>query len=166
LRVRTYSPWLAQAETDADSAFDLPLDLDRGPWADVAIAAARLPASRVAVRCDGVESNADYDWRVRVKDGLRSWTSATWRLRTGEVGEPPTPPLKLEIAPGMGETVELRWSGIPGTLYRVEWKSDLTQPAWNEGTEQDVVAVLRRLRLVVPHDDAPARYFRVREVGP
>jgi hypothetical protein len=92
----------------------------------------------------------------------------TWRVSTEDGGSPgridPTPsiPTPVTIVPTGNSTVELRFKGVPGALYRVEeadrlgadaWKTVSTPSAAPDGTVvliRPIGATPRFFRVVVP----------------
>ena len=58
---------------------------------------------------------------------------------------------------GAGEFV-LSWNSIPGTSYRVQYKDDLTAPAWSNAVP-DVVS--QGSMLTYTNDGGGQRFFRV-----
>ena len=86
IRVRTYSPWLGQFETDADSSsqFTLPYDMGgAGPYQVIATRAGVTSGSTVAATWAGLAANRAYEWYAAVGDGVRTTTGPTWRFTTG-----------------------------------------------------------------------------------
>ncbi|BDV31634.1 PKD domain-containing protein [Microbacterium terricola] len=80
----TYSPYLDQFETDADSSFTLPFPLAPtvpAPFAPIATVSA--PSGSVATTTwTGLPRNTDVEWRARVADGDATTVSPTWTVRT------------------------------------------------------------------------------------
>jgi len=54
----------------------------------------------------------------------------------------------------------LRWNAAPGKIYRLQYKDDLSAPAWNaRGTDQ--VGVAGPLSLDVELSASPQRFYRI-----
>ena len=83
LRVKTYSPVLNQFETDANSQFTLPYDLQGSGFTLLKTNPNAASGTTVSTRWTGLRPNTEYEWYVTVSDGLSSVTSARWRFRTG-----------------------------------------------------------------------------------
>lgn len=90
--VQTYSPWLNQFETDADSEFSLDFPM-AGTFATVGTQS--MPSgSTVSVPLSALEPNTQYEWRATVTNeagGTR--IGPVWRFTTsggGPINQPPT----------------------------------------------------------------------------
>ncbi|MFG6492855.1 PKD domain-containing protein [Microbacterium sp. P03] len=84
LTASTYSPYLGQFETDADSAFTVPFAIGApqpAPFQPIATVTA-ASGSVASATWAGLDRDKDYEWRAVVRDGTTSITSATWTTRT------------------------------------------------------------------------------------
>ncbi|WP_439591349.1 PKD domain-containing protein [Microbacterium sp.] len=80
----TYSPYLNQYETDADSAFTLPFLLSppvAAPFTTISTVTASS-GTTAGASWPSLLRDTDYEWRVRVSDGSATTTSSTWTVRT------------------------------------------------------------------------------------
>ncbi|HEU4333940.1 MAG TPA: hypothetical protein VFT32_05540, partial [Candidatus Eisenbacteria bacterium] len=83
IRVRTYSPWLDQSETDADSQFDLPYTMsDAAPFASIGIVPGLESGGQADVVWAGRAANTQYDWMVVVSDGAAQVQGPVWSFTT------------------------------------------------------------------------------------
>ncbi len=85
IRAYTYSPWLNQYETDADSQFILPynMNLPGTPIADFSVIATNIIASNQLASCvwSGLLSGLGYEWYAVVRDADgNSATSPVWQF--------------------------------------------------------------------------------------
>ncbi|MGC3960011.1 MAG: Ig-like domain-containing protein [Verrucomicrobiota bacterium] len=85
IRAFTYSPWLDQTETDADSQFTLPynMNLPGTTNASFAVLATNLSAVNGLASCvwTGLASGVTYEWYVVTRDSDgNTATSPTWRF--------------------------------------------------------------------------------------
>ncbi len=70
-----------------------------------------------------------------------------------------TPP-GLQAVGLTSQTLTLRWNAAPGKIYRLQYKDDLSAPAWNaRGTDQ--VGVAGPLSLDVELSASPQRFYRI-----
>ncbi|HET9251679.1 MAG TPA: LamG-like jellyroll fold domain-containing protein [Candidatus Eisenbacteria bacterium] len=101
IHVETYSPWLDQFETDADSRFDVPYEMSATePFAMIgSVPSASGAASLI---WPGLVAATPYEWRVTVSDGLVTTTGPTWRFTTQTA---PNHTLAVDAAPPGGGTV-------------------------------------------------------------
>ena len=83
VRVKTYSPVLNQFETDANSQFTLPYDLQGSGFTMLKTNPNVASGSTISTRWTGLQPNTAYEWYVTVSDGLNSVVSPRWRFRTG-----------------------------------------------------------------------------------
>jgi len=83
IQIRTYSPWLNQYETDADSQFTLPVNLTNS----FQLIGTDTVASggTASVTWPGLNNDTEYEWYAVSSDGAASTTSSTWSFTT----EPP-----------------------------------------------------------------------------
>lgn len=102
IRAFTYSPWLNKYETDADSQFTLPYDMNP-PGATNApfqALATNVVASSNLVSCvwPGLTNGLNYEWYAVVKDDAgNTATTATWRFKTQNVAPTATNQVRTVI---------------------------------------------------------------------
>jgi hypothetical protein len=145
IRVRTYTPWLAQYKVTADSSsqFTLPYDMS-GTSAYQLIGTVTNVASgaHATITWPGLAPGTQYEWYVTVSDGAGTTTSApTWRFTTASGGTPPAAVTDLSASPatsgndGSGRTrIALIWSGAePGVTAQVYRKGYGDYPTYREG---------------------------------
>ncbi len=80
----TYSPSLNMYETDADSAFTLPYDMNiqtPAPFVQVGSTTA-ASGTTASVVPSGIAAGTTYDWYATVNDGTSTTTGATWSFST------------------------------------------------------------------------------------
>jgi len=91
IRVRTYSPTLNQYETDADSQFTLPYNMQSNGFQVIGtvnvsgrapVRTPRAPADTASVVWQNLNGNTTYEWYVTVSDGTYTTTSSVWRFST------------------------------------------------------------------------------------
>lgn len=90
VRAFTYSPWLNKYETDADSQFTFPYDMNPpGTSTDPFVAlGTNIVSSSNLVSCvwPGLTNNINYEWYAVVRDEAgNTVTSPTWRFKTANV---------------------------------------------------------------------------------
>jgi hypothetical protein len=86
IRVKTYSPWLNQFETDASSQFTLSYSMvDNGGTGFAVIGSStNIPSgSGTATSWANLSRNTSYEWYVTVSDGTSTTTGPVWRFTTG-----------------------------------------------------------------------------------
>lgn len=86
IRAFTYSPWLNKYETDADSQFTLPYDMNPpgATSAPIQPLATNVVSSSNLVSCvwPGLTNGVTYEWYVTVRDDAgNTATTATWRFK-------------------------------------------------------------------------------------
>ncbi len=90
--VQTYSPWLNQYETDADSEFTLDFDMG-GAFTDVGSTSTQS-GSIASIPVPGLDLNTQYEWRATVTNAAgKSRVGPTWRFTTGAAGPINQPPV-------------------------------------------------------------------------
>jgi fibronectin type 3 domain-containing protein len=84
IHVQTYSPWLNQFETDADSDFTLSYDMQGGSSAFTVIGTqSNVPSgSNTSVAWQNLTAGTQYEWYATVSDGNRTTTSSTYTFTT------------------------------------------------------------------------------------
>jgi hypothetical protein len=89
VRVFSYSPWIRQYETDADSQFQFACAMPSATTAFVPIATNTVASgSTASCAWPGRSSGTAYDWYVTVNNGSRTTTSPVWRFSTAPVNPP------------------------------------------------------------------------------
>lgn len=83
IRVKTFSPVLNQFETDGNSQFTLPYDLQGSGFAPLKTNPNVASGATISTPWTGLRPNTEYEWYVTVSDGLSSVTSPRWRFQTG-----------------------------------------------------------------------------------
>jgi hypothetical protein len=88
IRVRTYSPTLAQFEADADSSsqFTLPYDMGiSGSFAELGSRSDVPSGTNATLQWPGLVAGRTYEWYAVVDDGRHAVTGPTWRFTTAAV---------------------------------------------------------------------------------
>jgi hypothetical protein len=125
--VRTYSPYLNQWETDADSQFTLTYPMGGAGCADfqpIGTPVTVASGSSATLNWTGLSASTRYEWYVTVYDGTNTVTGPTWSFTTGEI---PTAVelVSFEARPSPGG-IRLAWqvaSELDTAGYRL-WRSD------------------------------------------
>jgi hypothetical protein len=90
--VQTYSPWLNQYESDADSEFTL--DFPMGGAFTNAGTTVVNSGSIASITPAGLQPNTEYEWQVTVTNGNgKTRTGPIWRFTTGVDVPPNVPPV-------------------------------------------------------------------------
>ena len=90
--VQTYSPWLNQYDSDADSEFTLDFPMG-GAFTTVGTVVVNSGSTASIVPQD-LEPNTEYEWQVTVTNGNgKTRTGPIWHFTTGSVVPPNTPPV-------------------------------------------------------------------------
>ena len=86
VRVFTYSPWIGQYETDADSQFQFDYAMQPAAAAFAPIATNTVSSGSTA-SCvwPGLSPGATYEWYVTVSNGSQTTTGPVWRFTTAPV---------------------------------------------------------------------------------
>ncbi|MFI7587166.1 PKD domain-containing protein [Spongisporangium articulatum] len=114
IQATTYSPYLNQYETDANSSFTMPYDMSvRTPVAFTQIGSATVASGGVAsVPVPAVADGTDYEWYATADDGTTVTTGPTWSYRTA----PAAPTVLARDA--FGRTVTNGWGTADvGNVY-------------------------------------------------
>ncbi|HEU5334636.1 MAG TPA: Ig-like domain-containing protein, partial [Terriglobales bacterium] len=111
IHVTTYSPWLNQSESDADSQFDLPYT----PSFSMIGATTIAWNAHAAATWSGLYPGTAYEWYAAVNDGISTVTGPTWTFATANLGNRPPIAVNDEAA-----TIE----GTPVVIYVVSNDSD------------------------------------------
>src|SRR4030095_2148797 len=84
--VQTYSPWLNQYETDADSEFTLSYDMGGAGFTGIATNSNVPSGTNTTTPWSGRTADTTYEWFVTVSDGTSTTTGPTWSFTTGGCG--------------------------------------------------------------------------------
>ncbi|MCB0821075.1 MAG: metallophosphoesterase [Bacteroidales bacterium] len=79
---KTYSPWLDEWETDEDSEFELPFNMNDAGLDTLAIVSNVSPGSVVNIPWSDLDPNTEYEWFVEVNDGYATTRSPRWTFTT------------------------------------------------------------------------------------
>ncbi len=127
IRARTYSTTLLQSETDADSEFTLPYDMQSamGPWVELATVNVSSGGAGASYVLPGLERGKEYEWYATASDGLHTVTTPTRRFTT-RADAPPTvaltaPANNVTFAPGATVPLAATAADSDGTVARVEF---------------------------------------------
>jgi len=166
IRVRTYSPTLNQFETDADSQFDLPCDL-QSRNGDVLIGTRTGVASgeRVSVVWPGLPTATSCEWFVTVSDGTTIVTSPAWRFATAAAFPEPAVPLVLNCSfDRVSGRLTMTWPSRPGVIYCVVCKSSLLDSNWTDLSDELTASGLTTQWSELVSASLPQRFYGVRVV--
>jgi hypothetical protein len=85
ISVKTYSPWLNQYETDANSQFSVYYDMSTtaSPFTLIGTNTGVAAGSTTSFPYSGLQPNTCYQWYVEVSDGSSTVTSPVWTFTTG-----------------------------------------------------------------------------------
>ncbi len=131
--VTTYSPYLDQFETDADSQFSL--DYNMGGAGYDEIGSVTVPSGFTAsVTWSNLVPQTQYQWYVTVNDGTSTTTGPTWTFTTSGGQSAPvvtTQPVNQTVNAGQQVTFTAAASGspTPTTKWQVSTDSGST---WND----------------------------------
>ena len=96
ISVKTYSPWLNQYETDANSQFTISYDMAH--FSNVAGTIQNVASgSTLVFPVNNLGQNTCYEWYAKVSNGSTSVVSPVWRFTTGIAPVPVTVNLKMFI---------------------------------------------------------------------
>ena len=132
IRVHTYSPWLDQDETDANSDFTLDYNMQAGPAFELVQRNSGVPSGApTSAIWTGLEPGADYQWFVTATDGTEARASEIRRFTTS-VNTPPsvaiTSPLEGAVFPDAGDiTITADAGDSDGQVVKVEFYAGLTK---------------------------------------
>ncbi|MFD0893238.1 metallophosphoesterase [Luteolibacter ambystomatis] len=92
IHTRTYSPTLNQFETDADSEFDLSVDLQSSleGFTEVATISNAAPGTTVSVPYTNLQAGNRYEWYSTVSDGTTTIVGPVRGFTTATAPQPPT----------------------------------------------------------------------------
>jgi Concanavalin A-like lectin/glucanases superfamily/FlgD Ig-like domain/Fibronectin type III domain len=101
VEVETYSPWLNQFETDADSRFTLTYNMTSTPPFQLLGSSSGVPSGgNAAFVWPGLTPNTQYEWYATVSDGSITTTGPTWKFTTsGTVGVGESAVTRIALAP-------------------------------------------------------------------
>ena len=114
IEVETYSPWLDQFETDADSRFTIAYNMSDTPAFQPLGSNGGVPSgSSSQLPWPGLLENTTYEWYATVSDGQVTTTGPIWRFTTTPDGTPPTVTLTSPNGGqslSTGENADLTWT--------------------------------------------------------
>jgi len=102
VRVFSYSPWITEYETDADSQFEFAYPMQSSAAAFAPIATNTVPSgSTTSCLWPGLTPGSAYEWYVTVSNGSQTTTGPVWRFSTAPVNPPWTnlAPILNDFAP-------------------------------------------------------------------
>ena len=98
ISVETYSPWLDSYQTDSDSQFILPYDMeDPESYIPLGTDSGVASGGNASFTWLGLAEYTTYQWYIELADGSEITTGPTWSFVTGNEVPPPAPEL---ISPG------------------------------------------------------------------
>ena len=130
VRVKTYSPYLDQYQTDANSQFQFSYQMSQGAAASYfVIGTTNVPSdATVNMTWPGLTPNSKYQWYVTLDDGDDDVTSPTWRFTTTATGTNTAPTVALTQPPdgttvfaGTNVTLQATASDAEGFVTRVDF---------------------------------------------
>jgi PKD repeat protein len=130
VRVKTYSPYLNQYQTDANSQFQFSYQMSQGAAASYfVIGTTNVPSdATVNMTWPGLTPNSKYQWYVTLDDGDDDVTSPTWRFTTTATGTNTAPTVALTQPPdgttvfaGTNVTLQATASDAEGFVTRVDF---------------------------------------------
>jgi hypothetical protein len=105
IEVETYSPWLDQFETDADSKFTLTYEMSNTPaFQLIGSNSGVLSGTGNQIAWPGLLENTAYEWYATVSDGQVTTTGPVWQFTTTADGFPPSVTV---TAPNGGQTLDV-----------------------------------------------------------
>jgi hypothetical protein len=101
IEVETYSPWLDQFETDADSRFTLTYDMNDLPPFQMLGSSSGVPSGAgAAFVWSGLTPNTEYEWYATVNDGNVTTAGPIWSFTTSStVGVEEAQVAEIALAP-------------------------------------------------------------------
>ena len=123
MRATTYSPKLGTYETDADSAFTLPLDLGAStPAPFTTIGTTSVTSGQTAsVRWTGLDPDTRYEWRAIAGAPGETATSPVWTLRTPAAVGGVNDTFTRALTGGWGSAdTGQRWSTVSASAFSVD----------------------------------------------
>ena len=131
IRVKTYSPWLDQWETDGDSQFTLSYDMQDDNFEVIGVNSNVTSGSSASVAWPDLTLGTTYEWYVTIDDGNSITSSPTYSFTVGQVlnaidiGSGSISKSPDKVAYETGEMVELTAVPVKGWKFR-EWQGDLS----------------------------------------
>jgi hypothetical protein len=160
IHVKTYSPWLNQVETDADSQFDIPYAMtSTNAFSILGIRSNVLSGASAVSTWTNLVPGTKYEWYVTVADGENTTTGTIMNFTVGT--NAPLAPL-LSAGPGIlpDGRFHAGFTASVGAPYTVYWASNVIGP-WQPLTN----LVPDTNGLIHLEDNAdpkpPARFYRL-----
>ncbi len=130
--VTTYSPYLDQYETDADSQFSLAYNMNGSSFG--VLGTVNVASGSIAsLSWPGLVAGGQYDWYVSVNDGTSSSSGPVWSFTTANGGTTApvvtTQPSNLAVTAGQTATFIAEASGNPTPT--VQWQVSSDGSNWN-----------------------------------
>jgi hypothetical protein len=112
IHVKTYSPFLDQWETDANSEFTLAYDMEGGgSFVELGTVNDVSSGSDAFITWPGLSQGTEYEWFVEVSDPISTTTSAEWTFTTElPVIDPPDAPTDLGATAFSYSRIDLEWT--------------------------------------------------------
>ncbi|WP_353650900.1 PKD domain-containing protein [Nakamurella sp. A5-74] len=140
MQATTYSPKLGTYETDADSAFTLPLDLGTStPAPFTTIGTTSVTSEQTAsVRWTGLDPDTRYEWRAVAGATGETATSPVWTLRTPAAVGGVNDTFTRALTGGWGSAdTGQRWSTVTASAFSVDGtRGRFSVPAGNSRRAQ------------------------------
>lgn len=127
ISIKTYSPWLDTWETDDDSEFTLPYDMEDAGFQQIGEVTGIPSGTLATTEWPGLDPNTEYEWYAVVNDGTDQTTGPEWSFTTGDH--------RLNI------TVNLEGSMEEGLSGLVPLAQPYSQPPWNYGGTESILSV-------------------------
>jgi hypothetical protein len=109
ISVKTYSPWLNQFETDANSQFVLNTDLSgSGSFTLLGENINVSSGSQTCINWNALTSGTEYEWYMEVFDGENTIVSPIWSFTTPVAGPLPVSLIEFKAVPEKSK-VKLTW---------------------------------------------------------
>jgi hypothetical protein len=189
VRVRTYSPWLDQWETDADSSSQFTLNgvplggISQQDFALLGTVAGVPSGSNAVFPWGGLAAGVRHDWYVSVGDGQAALTGPTWQFTTsaptavegsahgGLALAPPAPnpargPLRCSFDLPRAMRVRLEVVDVQGRVVAVLAEGDFGvgrhERVWDSSTGRARAAGLYFVRLETPEGNLVRRVALLR----
>jgi len=125
--VETYSPWLDQYETDADSQFTL--DLTMNGFTEIGTDTGVASGSNASVVWAGLLDGTEYEWFVEVTDTAQNTqVGPTWSFTAIDNPQQATNPDPANAATGVDIDADLSWTkGVDAVSHNMYFGAD-TEP--------------------------------------
>ncbi len=113
IRVKTYSPWTQQYETDSDSSsqFTLPVTLSGTPGWQLIGTTKVASGQHATMMWPARTAFTDYEWYVSLDDGHKNVAGPVWSMKTGSAA-----PVVALLSPNGGESfatganINIKWA--------------------------------------------------------